>query len=99
MKFILIYPKYYDKEKDCISVGGIQNYLSELATLITTLGYEVFLFQRAKITFQKKLPYINIQGICTADNIKPNDVNIFLFHEINNYIHFNFILCSYSLSA
>ena len=61
----IIYVNYLTPDGARLSIGGVQTYISNLVLLLDRLGYNVVIYQKSTIRFEKKIDNNIIYGIPT----------------------------------
>lgn len=62
MKAHIIYRNYLTPDGKQMSVGGIQTYITQLIDVLQSINYEVTVYQRSDLDFQKEIDNLKIIG-------------------------------------
>jgi len=66
----IIYQNYLNKQKDALSIGGIQTYISNLSDVLLSIGFDVIIYQRSNEPFDVLYGRSRVIGIEYTKNDK-----------------------------
>lgn len=84
MRIHIIYQNYLNPDGNEMSIGGIQTYITNLATLFLKNGYEVVIYQRSSIPFEREWQGVTVKGF--AYNGKRNRLPAKIFRHFKEEI-------------
>lgn len=64
----ILYTKYYDKESDQITIGGVQTYITDLIGVIKELGCSICIYQQSETDFEHNIKEdVKVIGVKCVD--------------------------------
>lgn len=80
----ILYVNYFKPDGTDLSVGGIQTYISNLITLLKSMGYGVHVYQKSVKKFRKEHAGAEVIGVVT-DSDRPQIIGKNLFKECKRH--------------
>ena len=63
MRIHLIYRQYFDIYGEALKIGGVETYIANLADVLSSNGYEIFIYQFSLRNFKKKIGKTTVLGV------------------------------------
>jgi glycosyltransferase involved in cell wall biosynthesis len=87
MKVYILYPRFFDKCGNKLTIGGIQTYIYNLSQLLNKINIEPIVFQSAVKDFKLKYNNIFVHGV-NCSNLANHKSKLKLFDEaLKSYDH------------